>query len=102
MKEIVARSMPTPNLKALEGTKGPDDDFFCHKYQVWYRVDDCVYRGQHKTFAGCISCFQGHLNMRSLEKGVRPPAFIGPGPEPAPPPEGPANEGRLIELRRIR
>ena len=52
------------------GTKGPDDDFFCHKYQVWYQVDDCVYRGQNQTFPGCANCFQGHLNIRSVESWV--------------------------------
>ncbi|MGH9866731.1 MAG: hypothetical protein ACREAA_01005 [Candidatus Polarisedimenticolia bacterium] len=51
-----------------EGTRGPQDDFFCYKYQVWYRVADCVYRGQHKTFPGCVNCFQGLLNIRSREK----------------------------------
>ena len=60
-----------------DGTRGPDDDFFCHKYQVWYRVEDCVYRGTNKTFTGCVNCFQGRLNIRSLEKGLKPPAFIG-------------------------
>jgi len=63
-----------------QGTRGPDDDFFCHKYQVWYQVDDCVYRGQNQTFPGCANCFQGHLNIRSVEKGIRPPAFLGGDP----------------------
>jgi hypothetical protein len=75
--------MPTSNAESaagkgvLEGTRGPDDDFFCHKYQVWYRVEDCVYRGTNKTFTGCVNCFQGRLNIRSHEKGLKPPAFIG-------------------------
>ena len=59
---------------AAEGTRGPFDDFFCIKYQVWYRLEDCVYRGVNKTFSGCVNCFQGHLNIRSRETGARPPA----------------------------
>ena len=67
-------------MKITMGTRGPNDDFYCHKFEVWYRVDDCVFRGTHKTFAGCVDCFQGRLNMRSLEKGIRPPAFLSPDP----------------------
>ncbi len=67
-------------MKITMGTRGPHDDFYCHKFEVWYRVDDCVFRGTHKTFPGCVDCFQGRLNMRSVEKGIRPPAFLGPDP----------------------
>ena len=75
--------MPTSNARSAagsqipDGTRGPEDDFFCHKYQVWYRIEDCVYRGRNKTFAGCVNCFQGFLNIRSLERGIKPPAFLG-------------------------
>ncbi len=67
-------------MKITMGTRGPHDDFYCHKFEVWYRVEDCVFRGTHKTFPGCVDCFQGRLNMRSLEKGIRPPAFLSPDP----------------------
>jgi len=62
------------------GTRIDGDDFFCHKYQVWYRVEDCVYRGRNRTFSGCIDCLQGYLNIRCVERGVRPPAFLGSDP----------------------
>lgn len=65
------------NQPVQDGTRGPDDDFFCHKYQVWYRVEDCVYRGRNRTYAGCVDCFQGYVNIRSVEQGIRPPAFMG-------------------------
>ena len=75
--------MPTDNARSAgdsgspNGTRGDRDDFFCHKYQVWYRVQDCVFRGRNRTFSGCVNCFQGHLNIRILEKGLKPPIFLG-------------------------
>jgi len=73
--------MPTSNApheagqQISQGTRGPGDDFFCQKYQVWYRIRDCVYRGRNRTFAGCENCFQGFLNIRSVESGRKPPVF---------------------------
>jgi len=69
-----------PSQEIAQGTRGPEDDFFCHKYEVWYRTQDCVYRGRNKTYAGCVNCFQGYLNIRSLQQGIRPPAFLGDNP----------------------
>ena len=68
------RHSPAPAV----GTKGPQDDFFCHKYGVWYRVEDCVYRTTHATYSGCATCFQGMLNARCASKGVAPPTFLTP------------------------
>jgi hypothetical protein len=77
-----------------EATRGPHDDFFCHKYQVWYRLEDCVYRGVNRTYAGCVGCFQGHVNIRSWERAGRPLPI-----EPARPArEAPA--GGLVQIRR--
>jgi hypothetical protein len=67
------------------GTKGPHDDFFCHKYHVWYRVEDCVYRTKYKTFNGCVNCFQGRLNVRSVERGIQPPVCLTSDPIPSVP-----------------
>ncbi|HET9480794.1 MAG TPA: hypothetical protein VFP98_03485 [Candidatus Polarisedimenticolia bacterium] len=89
--------MDSQGAQAPRGLKGPHDDFFCHKYQVWYRVEDCVYRGRNRTFAGCVNCFQGRLNMRSVEKGLRPPVFLGDEPSGTPHHEG---SGALLQLRR--
>ena len=82
-----------------QGTRGPEDDFFCHKYQVWYRSSDCVYRQKNETFSGCMNCFQGHLNARSLERGTAPPAFLG-----ADQPDGAHSSapGALLQLRPSR
>lgn len=91
--------MPTNAERIPDGTKGPHDDFYCHKYQVWYRVDDCVFRGRNATYPGCVNCFQGHLNIRSVERGAQPPAFLGEGASSAP--EG-APPGLVVQMRRTR
>jgi len=44
--------------------RAPDDDFICRKYGVWYPMRDCNYRVLHRTFDGCVDCFQGRLNLR--------------------------------------
>ncbi len=90
-----ARGAATP---VPTGTRGPNDDFYCHKYEVWYRVEDCVYRGRNRTYPGCVNCFQGHVNIRSVEKGVQPPAFLGSAAgEPHEP-----RQGDLLELKWTR
>ncbi|HEY3175226.1 MAG TPA: hypothetical protein VGK94_05635 [Candidatus Polarisedimenticolia bacterium] len=81
------------------GTRGPHDDFYCHKYQVWYQVDDCVFRGRNQTYPGCVDCFQGHLNIKCVERGVQPPPYLG-ADTPAQP-EG-STPGLLLEMRRTR
>ena len=80
-----------------EGTRGPDDDFFCQKYRVWYRVRDCVYRGTHRTFAGCIDCLQGYVNIRSTARGLRAPVSLSAGASS----EGEARPpARVVPMRR--
>ena len=78
-----------------EGTRGPEDDFFCHKYLVWYGAADCVYRQKNETFPGCMDCFQGHINSRSLERGSAPPEFLGANPPGTTQPSVP---GELLQL----
>jgi hypothetical protein len=48
----------------------PGDDFYCFKYQVWYRTEDCTFRHHFRTFAGCADCRQGAFNL--LRRGGRP------------------------------
>ena len=59
-------------LEESEATNGsnrsPEDDFFCVKYGVWYPMRDCNYRVLHRTFEGCVSCFQGRINLRRLHR----------------------------------
>lgn len=94
--------MPTSNARSTaegslpDGTRGPEDDFFCHKYQVWYRIKDCVYRGKNRTFSGCVNCFQGYLNIRSLDRGIKPPGSLGPHSSDAASKVGPSGPGALL------
>jgi len=50
---------------AMQGShRGPDDDFFCLRYQVWYPSFDCAIRTKFETAPGCLSCQQGRFNLR--------------------------------------
>lgn len=48
------------------GPKGPRDDFYCWKYQVWYGLTDCVFRHAWQTHPACAACEQGAGNLRLL------------------------------------
>ncbi|HKY30986.1 MAG TPA: hypothetical protein VJV23_00500 [Candidatus Polarisedimenticolia bacterium] len=61
-----------------QGTRGPHDDFYCQKYQVWYRLDDCVYRGLNRTYAGCVDCAQGKMNIRAAGRSAERRAGANP------------------------
>jgi hypothetical protein len=52
----------TPAMQC--GHRCADDDFFCAKYQVWYPLTDCNTRVLHRTYQGCVDCFQGRVNLR--------------------------------------
>ena len=41
----------------------PEDDFYCFKYQVWYRSEDCNFRHFFRTTPGCSDCAQGAQNL---------------------------------------
>jgi hypothetical protein len=56
--------------------RGPRDDFFCWKFQIWYPSEDCVYRHANKTHRVCGGCFQGRMNLRYTEKGIQPPVVV--------------------------
>ena len=45
------------------GTKFPEDDFFCWRYQVWYNSLDCAARTRYRTAPGCRDCAQGEGNL---------------------------------------
>jgi len=42
----------------------PGDDFFCQRYQLWYRSIDCAIRTRYRTSGGCANCDQGRFNLR--------------------------------------
>ena len=56
--------METPAIQC--GHRCADDDFFCAKYQVWYPLADCNIRVLHRTYQGCVDCFQGRVNLRQV------------------------------------
>jgi hypothetical protein len=62
--------LPTPpGLAVLPPTaqrapRGPEDDFFCLRYEVWYPSVDCAVRTKFKTAPGCRNCEQGRFNLK--------------------------------------
>ena len=55
----------------LAAAREPGDDFFCRRYQVWYRSLDCAIRTYFRSCRGCLSCEQGRFNLRRHEVAVR-------------------------------
>ncbi len=54
--------------------RGPADDFFCLRYQIWYPSPECAIRTKFKTSPGCLDCEQGRFNLKrhaSALKGRR-------------------------------
>jgi hypothetical protein len=60
-------------------TRGPRDDFYCWKFQIWYPSEDCIHRHANRTYPACADCFQGRMNLRYVEKGHKPPLVGAPG-----------------------
>lgn len=54
----------------------PGDDFYCFKYQIWYRKQDCTFRHYFRTFAGCADCEQGAHNLRGRSSPPRIPRWV--------------------------
>ncbi len=72
-RRIVSRLDPSLALPlSREGIacrhRGPDDDFFCLRYQVWYPSQDCALRTRYKTCTGCLNCDQGRFNLKRHER----------------------------------
>jgi hypothetical protein len=65
----------------------PGDDFFCWKFQMWYRLKDCLVRHAYETTHECAECDQGAANLeisgppQSLPRWTRLPAANGSGKE---------------------
>jgi hypothetical protein len=56
--------------------KLPGDDFYCWRFQVWYRSLDCATRTAYHTAPGCRDCSQGDHNLalwRTEVRRIRPP-----------------------------
>jgi hypothetical protein len=57
------------------GRRQHDDDFFCWKYQLWYRMRDCVFRHHWRTTVDCADCAQGAANLRLTGPPPSPPRW---------------------------
>jgi hypothetical protein len=79
---------PGEPCAAPAGRRGPRDDFFCWRFQIWYPSEDCVFRHSRRTYHECSGCFQGRMNQRYLEKGLKPPVLITQRRNGGPPLQG--------------
>ena len=52
------------------GYRGPDDDFFCLRFGVWYPSFDCAVRTRFDTCPACRRCEQGRFNLKRHRAGV--------------------------------
>jgi hypothetical protein len=64
---------PAPAVTSRPGRtyREPEDDFFCLRYQVFYRSTDCAIRTKFKTSAGCLDCEQGRFNLKRHSSALR-------------------------------
>ena len=44
--------------------RGPEDDFYCLRFKVWYPSFDCAVRTRYETCRGCLKCDQGRFNLK--------------------------------------
>jgi hypothetical protein len=52
-------------------SRGPADDFFCLRYQIWYPSPECAIRTKFKTSPGCLDCEQGRFNLKRHAAALR-------------------------------
>jgi hypothetical protein len=74
---VGGREGVTPRVDGMASdARGPRDDFYCWKFEIWYPSEDCIYRHSNQTYAACTGCFQGRLNLRYAGKGLPPPVVL--------------------------
>lgn len=67
----VAQDLPAyPPRRMRCSHRGPEDDFFCLRYQVWYPSFDCAVRTRFRTSDGCGDCEQGRFNLKRHQQLV--------------------------------
>jgi len=67
----------SPNSAPEENeSRGPRDDFYCWKFEIWYPSEDCIFRHTRKTYPACAGCFQGRLNARHAQRGLKAPVIV--------------------------
>ncbi len=73
------RTWPATADEERGGYREVNDDFFCHRYQVWYASFDCAVRTRFRTSAGCLNCEQGRFNHKrhaASLAGYRAPLLV--------------------------
>lgn len=60
-----------PAQRMRDSHRGPDDDFFCLRFEVWYPSFDCAVRTRFRTCASCENCDQGRFNMKRHGTALR-------------------------------
>jgi hypothetical protein len=61
---VVATATAERTLPPHGSYRGPEDDFYCHRFEVWYSSLDCAIRTQYSTCASCANCDQGRFNAK--------------------------------------
>ena len=65
-----ARDDAHPERREPPGARGPDDDFFCLRFGVWYPSFDCAVRTRFDTCPACRRCEQGRFNLKRHRAGI--------------------------------
>lgn len=68
---IVATATEERKLPFHSAYRGPDDDFYCHRFEVWYSSFDCAIRTQFRTCGSCANCDQGRFNAKRHGSALR-------------------------------
>ncbi len=71
-------SVPMMASRMRCANRGPADDFFCLRFQVWYPSPDCAIRTKFKTSAACLDCEQGRFNLKRHAAALRDARFRFP------------------------
>lgn len=66
------------SLRQRTAHRGPFDDFFCNRYEVWYPSTDCAFRTKFHTSPGCLNCEQGRFNLKRHAVSLRSARFAPP------------------------
>ena len=62
--ELQDEAPAKPAWDVRDGARGPEDDFFCLRFRVWYPSFDCAVRTRFDTCPSCRSCEQGRFNLK--------------------------------------
>ena len=61
---VVAPASREPARRRESTYRGPEDDFYCLRFEVWYSSVDCAIRTRYRTCPSCVNCDQGRFNAK--------------------------------------